>query len=366
MKVFITGATGFVGGRIARKLLQRGDQVIALVRSNQDAAVLQAAGAQVVFGDITERESLRAGMQGCDMVFHAAGWYKFGSSDRAAAEAINVLGTRNVLGLAFELGIPKIIYTSSVAAFGDTQGVLVTEKTPLPAGGNFKTIYDLTKWMAHTQAEELIAEGAPIIIVMPGAVFGPGDTGYIRELMTAFYQGLLMIVPGPEFTITLAHVEDIANGHLLAAEKGRPGESYFLAGPSLTLRETLNLWAGLTGRPAPLLFIPARFVKPFAPILTRLASWLPIRTLLNRDTLAMLDTTYTADSSKARTELGWQPRPLTEGLQETFEWLEASMASSLPLHAQRRRTASIALAAGLSLLTIRLIRRKREHSSHVD
>lgn len=361
MKVFITGATGFVGGRIARKLLQRGDQVIALVRSKQDAAVLQAAGAQIVFGDITERESLRAGMQGCDMVFHVAGWYKLGSSDRTEAEAINVIGTRNVLGLAFELAIPKIIYTSSVAAFGDTQGVLVTEKTPLPAGGNFKTIYDLTKWMAHTEAERLIAKGAPIVIVMPGAIFGPGDTGYIRDLMTAWYQGLLLIVPGPEFTITLAHVEDIAVGHLLAAEKGRPGESYFLAGPSLTLRETLNLWAGLTGRPAPLLFIPARFVKPFAPVLARFASWLPIRTLLNPDTLAMLDSTYTADSSKARAELGWQPRPLTEGLQETFEWLEASMASSTPLQTRRRRTAGLALAAGLSLLTIWIIRRKREH-----
>lgn len=359
MKVFITGATGFIGGRIARKLLERGDQVVALVRSQQDAAVLQAAGAKVVFGDITERDSLRAGMDGCEVVYHAAGWYKLGSSDRPKAEAINVDGARNVLELAFELGIPKIVYTSSVAAFGDTKGVLVTEKTPLPVGGNFKTIYDLTKWMAHIEAERLIAKGAPIMIVMPGVVFGPGDTGYVRDMMTAWYQGLLMIVPGPEFTFTLAHVEDIANGHILAADKGRPGESYILAGPSLNLRETLNLWAGLTGRPAPILFLPARFVKPFAPILAKLASWLSIRTLLNRDTLALLDTTYTADSSKARAELGWQLRPLTEGFQETFEWLEFSMASTQPRQARQRRTAGIVLIAALTLLTIWLFRRKR-------
>ncbi len=360
MKVFITGASGFIGGRVARKLLLRGDQVTALVRSKQAAARLQAAGAEIVFGDITERETLRTGMQDCEVVFHIAGWYKLGSDNLAEAEAINVAGTRNVLEIAVELGIPKIVYTSSVAVYGDTKGVLVTEKTPLPAGENFKTIYDFTKWMAHTEAERLIAKGAPIIIVMPGVVFGPGDTGYVRVMMSAWYQGLLLVAPGPEFTITLAHVEDIADGHLLAAEKGRPGESYILAGPSLNLRETLNLWAGLTGRPAPLLFLPARFVKPFGPILTGLAGWLPLRRLINRDSMAMLDSTYTAESSKARSELGWQPRPLTEGLQETFEWLEYSMASSTPQQARRRRTAGIALAIAMTLFAAWLIRRKRK------
>jgi len=359
MKVFITGATGFIGGRVARKLLQRGDQVIAMVRSKQDAAVLQAAGARVVFGDITERDSLREGMQDSDIVFHIAGWYKIGSSNRAQAEAINVIGTRNVLGLAFELGIPKIVFTSSVAAFGDTHGVLVTEKTPLSSEGDFKTIYDLTKWMAHREAERLIAQGAPITIVMPGVIYGPGDTGYVNELMRAWYQGQLPIVPGPEFTITLAHVDDIATGHLLAADEGHSGESYILAGPSLNLREILHLWAHLSGRSAPFVFIPARFVKPLAPLLSGVAGSLPLSSLLNRDTLAMLDATYTADSTKARTVLGWQPRPLTEGLQETFEWLSYNMAARKPAQFRRRRTAAIALVAGLTVLFFWLVRRNR-------
>ncbi len=360
MKVFITGATGFIGGHVARKLLQRGDQVTALVRSSQDAAVLQAAGARVVYGDVTKRESLREGLQGSDLVFHIAGWYKIGSRDQAQAEAINLIGTRNVLGLAFEMGIPRIVYTSTVAVYGDTHGVLVTENTPITAAEDFKTIYDRTKWMAHQEAERLIAQGAPIIIVMPGVVFGPGDTGYVAELMRNWQRGLLPIVPGPEFTITLAHVDDIADGHLLAADKGRPGESYILAGPSLNLREILNLWAHLTGKPAPLLFIPARFVKPLAPILIALANLLPLPDLLNRDSLAMLDTTYAADSAKARAELGWQPRPLTEGLQETFEWLSYSMDTNRPVQRRRRRTAALSLAGGLTLLIIWLIRRQRK------
>jgi dihydroflavonol-4-reductase len=360
MKAFITGATGFIGGRVARKLLQRGDQVTALVRSSKDAAVLQAAGAQVVFGDITERESMREGMHGSQVVFHIAGWYKIGSNNRAQAEAINFIGTRNVLGLASELGIPRIVYTSTVAVYGDTHGVLVTEKTPVTSQGDFKTLYDLTKWMAHQEAERWIAHGAPVIIVMPGVVYGPGDTGYVSELMRAWQQGLLPILPGPEFTITLAHVDDIADGHLLAAEKGRPGECYILAGPSLNLREIFRLWAGLTGRAAPWVYIPARFVKPFTPLLTALANWLPLPDLINRDSLAMLDATYTADSAKARTELGWQPRPLTEGLHETFEWLAYRMAVQRPAQVRRRRTAAFALTSAMALLVFWLIRRKRK------
>jgi len=361
MKVFVTGATGFIGGRVARKLLQRGDQVTALVRSSQDAAVLQAAGARTVLGDITQRESLRDGMQGSDVVYHIAGWYEIGSSDRAQAEAINVTGTRNVLSLAFELGVPKIVYTSTVAIYGDTHGVLVTEKTPISSSGEFKTLYDLTKWMAHQEAEHWITQGAPITIVMPGVVYGPGDTGYVNELMRAWQQGLLAVMPGPEFTITLTHVDDIADGHLLAADKGLPGESYILAGPSLNLREVFSLWANLTGRPGPILYVPARFVKPFGPLLSGLANWLPLPNLINQDTFAMLDTTYTADSTKARTELGWQPRPLTEGMHETFEWLAHSLATQRPTQIRRQRTAALALASAMTLLVVWLMRRKRKN-----
>ena len=159
MKAFVTGSTGFIGARLVQKLLSSGWQVNALVRTQQGANMLLAIGAQPVWGDITARELMRDGMRHCDVVFHLAGWYKIGGRDWEKAEAINVQGTRNVLELAFELGIPKIVYTSTVAVFGDTRGVLANEEFER-LDQSFLTEYDRTKWAAHFQvALPLIEQG---------------------------------------------------------------------------------------------------------------------------------------------------------------------------------------------------------------
>ena len=125
MKAFVTGGSGFIGQHVVRKLIDRGYEVNALARSEQSAAILNALGATVFAGDITDTASMRPAMKGCDLVFHMAAWYYIGAKDWMQAEAINVGGTRRVLRLAHELGIPKIVYTSTVAVFGDTQGQLV-------------------------------------------------------------------------------------------------------------------------------------------------------------------------------------------------------------------------------------------------
>ena len=249
MKAFVTGGSGFIGGHVVRKLLERGYEVTALVRSGKRAG-LQAAGARVVAGDIGEQPSMRAGMLGNDVVFHLAGWYKIGSRNPREGEIVNVEGTRNVLELAHELGIPKIIYTSTVAVFGDTHGQMRNETYRYD--GPFLTEYDRTKWLAHYEvAVPLIRAGAPIVIVMPGGVYGPGDTSVISELMERFYRHRLPLIPGPETALTYAHVEDIAEGHVLAAERGVVGESYILAGRALALGPTVNLWARILHHPRP-------------------------------------------------------------------------------------------------------------------
>ena len=233
MKAFVTGGSGFIGQHVVQKLVARGDEVHALARSEESAALLRQLGATVFKGDITDAASLRPGMAGCDVVFHMAAWYKLGAPDWMNAEAINVGGTRRVLRLAHELGIPKIVYTSTVAVYGDTQGQLVDES--YYKEGPFLTEYDRTKWLAHYKvALPLIEKGAPIVIVMPGGVYGPGDTSFIAQLMRMFYRGLA-VLPGSDLTVTYAHVEDIAEGHLLAAEKGKVGESYILTGPAIPL-----------------------------------------------------------------------------------------------------------------------------------
>lgn len=357
MKAFVTGGSGFIGSHVVRKLLQREYDVVALARSQESADALEAVGARVARGDINDRESMRDAMQGADVVFHIAGWYKLGAGDWLKAEAINVGGTRTVLRLAQELEIPKILYTSTVAVFGDTQGRLVDENYHYD--GPFLSEYDRTKWLAHHKvAEPLIEEGAPIIIAMPGGVYGPGDHSLVGTLMKQFYQGL-PVLAGPEITVTYAHVEDIAEGIILAAEKGRIGESYILAGPAVPLGEMVDFWSYLTGKPAPALRIPARYLKPMAPLVGALESLLPLPAFLSREAIAISDVSYAARADKARTELGWQPRPLQAGMLETFEWIAETTPSS-PLAGRERQAATAALVAAVILFILWLLGQRRE------
>ncbi len=328
MKSFLTGATGFIGGRVLQKLIARGDTVTALVRSESGAKKLQALGAKTVLGDLNSLEALREGMRGCDVVFHIAAWYKLGARNLHEAEIINVEGTRHVLGAAHELGISKIVYTSTLAIYGDTHGKIVDETYRMPSGQSFVTEYDRTKWMAHYEAAlPLIEKGAPVVIVLPGAVYGPGDSSLVGQMMNAYYHGLMAVFPGPETALTFAHVDDIAEAHLLAAEKGRPGESYITAGPALTLRDASKLWAAASGKRPPLMYVPSRWLKPLKPVARLLGAILPMPEMLSADGVAILGATYIARSDKAQAELGWKPRSPEIGFQQTFESLKRQKAS---------------------------------------
>jgi nucleoside-diphosphate-sugar epimerase len=356
MKAFVTGGSGFVGQHVVRKLVERGYDVHALVRSKASADIVEALGATVVPGDITDVESMREGMAGSDVVFHIAGWYKIGASDWTEAEVINVSGTRKVLRLAHQSGVPKIVYTSTVTAFGDTKGQLVDES--FYQGGPFLTEYDRTKWLAHYKvALPLIEKGAPIIIVMPGGIFGPGDTSAIGEMMRLFYRGL-PVVPGPSTTLTYAHVEDVAEGHILAAEQGKIGESYILAGPAIPLGEMIDYWAYLLGRRAPLIRIPAGGLRPFAPLLSSANNLLPLPGIFSGEATRSLGVTYMARSDKARRELGWQTRPLQTGMLETFQWIAETEAERPD--SKEKQIALLALVIAFSLALVWLFGRRRD------
>ncbi len=361
MKAFVTGGTGFIGQRVIEKLLARGYHVVALARSplSESARRLTALGAEVVAGDILDVDSMREPMTGSDVVFHIAAWYKIGDPNPAQAEIINVGGTRKVLRLAYELGIPKIIYTSTVAVFGDTKGKLVDET--FYQGGPFLSEYDRTKWLAHYKvALPLIERGAPIIIVMPGGVYGPGDTSTIADMMRLFYRGMPFL-PGPETTLTYAHVDDIAEGHILAAEKGRVGESYVLAGPAIPLGEMFEFWGYLTGKRPPQLYVPASLVKPSAPLVGAVSAVVPLPPAFSQEATEVLGATYMASAAKARSELGWQTRPLQNGMLETFAWIaqtELTRQRDSDNEAERQ-LAGLALVAALLLFVIWLLGRRR-------
>ena len=356
MKAFVTGGTGFIGRALIRQLIARGYRVHALARSQDGAAALQALGATVVPGDVTDRESMRAAMRGSDVVFHLAAIYDYSPAAQAQCEPINVEGTRVVLGLAHELRVPRIVYTSSLAVFGDTHGELPDES--YRADGPFLPEYDRTKWQAHYEvALPLIEQGAPIIIVMPGAVYGPGDTSWLAEAMRLFHRGLMPLVPGPESVVTYAYVDDVAEGHILAAEKGRVGESYILAGPAVPLGEMVDFWAQLTGKRPPAARVPTRLVRPLAPAVARLQPALSLPQLFGEDMVRMMGVSYAGRADKARAELGWRPRPLQTGMLDTFELIAATEPADAG--AREKRAAGLILLAALVLLILWLRGRRR-------
>ncbi len=317
MKYFVTGATGFVGGRVARQLVEAGHQVVAVVRSPEKARDLAALGVELHRGDVTEKESLRAAMTGVDGVFHIAGWYKVGARNKEDGQKINVEGTRNVLELMQELKIPKGVYTSTLAVNSDTGGKLVDEQYRFT--GQHLTVYDRTKADAHQLAEEFIARGLPLVIVQPGLIYGPGDTSSVRTSLIQFLQGQLPLMP-LQTAFSWAHVDDIARGHIQAMEVGVAGQNYLVCGPTHTFIEALEIASQITGKPLPALRVAPAMLKAMASLMGLVEKLIPLPETYTYEGLRVIaGTTYIGDNRKARRELGFNPRPLEEGMRETLE-----------------------------------------------
>src|SRR5207247_11336943 len=248
-KYFVTGATGFIGGRVTRQLVNAGHDVVAIARNLRAARELEAIGVDVRRGDITDPDALGGAMAGVDGVFHIAGWYKIGTRDRANGERINVDGTRNVLAAMKELRIPKGVYTSTLAVFSDTHGQAVDET--YRHGAPWLTEYDRTKWIAHYKiAEPMIRAGLPLVVVQPGVNYGPGDTSEIRPTFVRYLQGKLRALP-KQTAYCWAHVEDTARAHILAMERGRAGGTHIIAGMPPTRIDVSDLAERVPGTRAP-------------------------------------------------------------------------------------------------------------------
>ncbi|HJS20198.1 MAG TPA: NAD-dependent epimerase/dehydratase family protein [Anaerolineales bacterium] len=313
MRYFLTGATGFLGGVLARQLRQTGHVVNASIRDPKKATELQSMGVNLFPGDVTDKESMREAMQDVDGVFHVAGWYKIGAHDKSQGEKVNIQGTRNVLELMQELRIPKGAYTSTVAVNSDTQGEVKNESYRF--NGTHLSEYDRTKAEAHHVAEGFIAQGLPLVIVMPGGIYGPGDTSTMRRTFIDFLQGNLPMLP-TRAGICWAHVDDISYGHVLAMEKGVPGESYIIAGQPATYQEAFQLASQITGRKMPIM-VSYRIFKALSKIIKPLDSLLP-ETYTSESLRVLGGPTYWADNSKAKRFLGYNPRSLSEGLESTL------------------------------------------------
>ncbi len=318
MKAFITGATGFIGGHVARELRERGDEVVALVRSPDKAAELRELGCELVEGDLSTEEAIAKGMEGADAVFHIGAVYKVGipKSQHEAMYDTNVRGTERVLDAAIEARIPRIVYVSTCAYFGDTGGKVVDESYRRP-GRDFTSYYDETKFLAHEVAEDRIAKGAQIVMVQPGGVYGRGDHSELGNMIDQAATGKLPAKMFPEAGFMLCHVEDIAAGILLAHDKGEVGESYVLSGEQSTLGEVVDRVCDIAGRKPPRMTMPAIVLKasaPLGPVVGPLLGFPPnLRELIK----SSHGVTFWATDAKARRELGFEPRDLDTGLRQT-------------------------------------------------
>jgi nucleoside-diphosphate-sugar epimerase len=318
MKYFVTGATGFLGGRVAQQLRAAGHEVVAVVRDPNKARALAAIGVQPVKGDVTDRESMRAPLTGVDGVYHIAGWYKIGVKDKTPGVAINIDGTRNVLSLMKELRIPKGVYTSTLAVNSNTHGRLVDESYRFT--GEHLSEYDRTKAAAHDVAEQFIKDGLPLVIVQPGLIYGPGDQGPSHDAFVSYLKRQLPLMP-QQTAYSWGHVDDIARGHLLAMEKGQPGENYYVCGPAHTLIEALKLAEQITGVPTPGLTAPPWLLRAMSGLMSVFEPIVSVPDNYSSEYLRVsAGVTYIGDNTKAKRELGWTPRTLNDGLPETLRW----------------------------------------------
>jgi dihydroflavonol-4-reductase len=320
VKVFLTGATGFIGGHVARKLRERGDDVRVLVRSSAKAEPLVALGCEPVIGDLSDTAAIASGLEGCDAVIHGAAIYKVGipeSEHRAMYEA-NVLGTENVLRAALEAKTPKVVYVSTIGAYGNTHGEVVDESYEHP-GKEFTSYYEQTKYEAHRLARRMIAEeGLPCVIVQPGGVYGPDDHSAIGKTISDFVSGRLPLLPFPDLGMNMVFVEDVADGVLLALDEGVPGEAYNLGGEITTMRELIGTVAEVTDRKPPRGAMPTGLLKvltPVGPLVGKVMGQPPnLRELIS----SADDVTFWAKHDKAIADLGYSPRGLETGLRETL------------------------------------------------
>lgn len=316
MKAFVTGGAGFVGGAVVRQLLARGDQVVAAVRDPAQPGDLGMSGAALVALDLaaTDSASLLQAMEGADAVFHVAGSYRVGirRSQRPAMWAANVTAAGRVLDAAVAAGVGRLVYISTANVLGDTHGQLADETFRRPQPPAFLSWYDETKYRAHLLAEGHVAAGEPVLIAMPGMVYGPGDRSQAGGQIQQALEGRLRVLAIPDLGGNLAHVDDIARGIVLVHDRGVVGGQYLLGGEVATMRQLLHRAAAIGSHAPPRFEIPAWLVRGVGAV-GGVSAFLrgPDLGELVR---ASQGVTYWFSDARARTELGYAARTLDEGL----------------------------------------------------
>jgi dihydroflavonol-4-reductase len=321
VRVFITGATGFVGGHVARSYAAEGASLRLLTRWTSRLDSLEGLDAEVVSGDLREPEKLRTALTGCDALVHVAADYRLWVRDPKAMYDTNVDGTRELLRLAREVGVQRVVYTSSVATMGFKEdGTIVNEETPVGLGdmiGHYKR----SKFLAEQQAIRAAQGGQHVVILNPTTPIGPGDakptpTGrIIVDFLNKKFPAYV------DTGLNLVDVAEVARMHVVALERGTPGERYILGGENLTLKQILDRMSSITGLPSPTMKVPHAVAMIFAffdeTIVGKMLDMEPRATV---EAVRMGKKMMFASSAKAERELGFQVLPIYHALRSAIDW----------------------------------------------
>ena len=316
-RVFLTGGSGLIGGALAARLVERGDEVVALARSDAAERALTARGTRVARGDILDEDALAAGMAGCELLYHVAGVNTLCPEDPAALFHANVRGAELAVRAAARAGVPRVVLTSSAAALGEAAGTVGTEDSP--HRGSYLSVYERTKHEGELAAFAAArSAGVELVAINPSSVQGPGRAGGTGRILIAYLNGRLKAFIDTDLSIV--DIEDCVTGHLLGAERGRDGERYVLSGAAISSPEALEIVAELSGVRHDVRILPpvaARIAGAAVEAAYRVRGRKPpvcremVRTLLHG---------HRYDGSRAARELGLVYTPVAETFRRTIEW----------------------------------------------
>ena len=321
MTTLVTGGSGHVGANLVRTLLQRGERVRVLLRHGSNNAALEGLQVEHAYGDLRDRRSLQAAIDGCDCIYHLAALISIRNADHQAIFDTNVLGTRKLLETARQLGVKRVVHCSSFSAVGhnwhgasNEQWVLNPFESHLP--------YERSKAWAEYEVLRAVLQGLEVVIVNPSAVVGPWDfkPSLVGQAVLDFARGKLKAyVPG---AFVFVPARDVVQGHLLAMEQGTPGERYLLTSEVVTIEQIFTWLSEFTGVPKPRLKIPPRLMQSIALIKDWIErQYLPHKTpRFNYHSVRLLNLGRRADNTKAQRQLGWQPTSVKQAYREHVDW----------------------------------------------
>ena len=321
-RVFVSGATGFIGSRLVERLAESGAIVHALYRSEAKADLIRRDGVHLFKGDILDEESVSSAMKGCEKAFHVAAFAGVWSKDPSSIFRLNVDGALNVVRAASNCGTRRVLITSTAGILGPSDTASVDEKTPAPS--SFFTPYEASKSLMEKKLGELSSPHPEVLIVNPTRVYGPGvlsESNGVTRMIGQYLDGKWRLIPGDGCSSgNYVHVEDVVQGHLLAMEKGKPGERYVLGGENITYNQLFDLTREIGGVNFRLFHVPLWLMLTLASMMglwTRLTGIAP---LILPGLVKKFNHNWIVSSEKAIQELGYNPRSAQKGIADCIKW----------------------------------------------